>query len=162
MSLHQPFAPEGFQLAVLHREVLCPWLHQDKFPLWCLSHRFPVPTQRTLCVGGCVGEEEGMAEGCSYLQCYTGFTSVYPSGVLWILQQKRWKGNEDPCPFASLSGCQFGIYLGQGSPKQPVLTWKRAEIFTSLQRGCHTLRSTASMQQVQARHLNVPAKWNSI
>lgn len=89
MSLHQPFAPEGFQLAVLHREVLCPWLHQDKFPLWCLSHRFPVPTQRTLCVGGCVGEEEGMAEGCSYLQCYTGFTSVYPSGVLWILQQKR-------------------------------------------------------------------------
>lgn len=85
-SLHQPFAPEGFQLAVSHRRVLCPQLHQDKFPLWCPSHRLPVPTRRTLCVGGCGGEGRRKAwQKEEYFQCYTSFTSVYPSGLLWML-----------------------------------------------------------------------------
>lgn len=43
---YQPWAPGGFQLAVLQREVLCPWLRKYKFPVWSPSH------QLTVCMAG--------------------------------------------------------------------------------------------------------------
>lgn len=76
MSAYQPWAPEGFQLAVLQREVLRPWLRKYKFPAWSPLH------QLTVCM---VGRRRRKAwEKEEYFHPYASFAAEYPNWLLWI------------------------------------------------------------------------------